>query len=170
MKKLRDAVHYIINRQTDYTKLGKVKLNKILWFADRERMYLSGESITNATYIKLPNGPVPKKMDNILNSLIKEHKIIPKDVFVGGYIQKSYISIEDPDISHFNAYEISILDKYANEIIHKTANQISEISHDENWDIATIGETIPIETVFLMDMCTPTDADIEEGRKFFESI
>jgi len=41
MKRLYNLVHYIINRQTDidFKKLGKVKLNKILWFADREYMY-----------------------------------------------------------------------------------------------------------------------------------
>jgi hypothetical protein len=170
MIRLRNAVHYIIHSQTDFAKLGKVKLNKILWFADREMMYNTGLSITHTSYIKLQNGPVPKKIEQILSALEKEKKIVRRDVFVNGYTQNSFISIDEPDISDFSAVEISIFDKRINEVIAMSAKQVSDLSHDCSWKLAKMGEIMPVETVFLTDICKPTQQDIEEAKQFFATI
>ncbi|MEE6629137.1 type II toxin-antitoxin system antitoxin SocA domain-containing protein, partial [Campylobacter coli] len=50
---------------------NKAKLNKILWFADRAFMYKNYASLTQTSYIKNPQGPVVKKLENILTSLEK---------------------------------------------------------------------------------------------------
>ena len=173
MKRLYNLVHYIINKQTDedFKKLGKVKLNKILWFADREYMYNNFTSISHSDYIKLPNGPVPKKIDSILKSLIKNNCIIQKDISINGYIQHSFISIGEPDTSDFTVNEISVLDKYIYEITNNhTANSISDISHDKSWELANIGHIIPIETVFSVDISDHiTEEEIKEAGAIFAS-
>jgi len=171
MKRLHDIVHYIIAK-ADYKKLGKTKLNKILWFADRDFMRTHIDTITHSEYIKMQFGPVPKKIDKILKALIKENNIILKEVPIGDTIQKSYISIVEPDISMFKPEEISVLDKYIYGISENfTANKISEISHGEDWQMVKIGEVIPVESVFGNEINQDvTPDDIEEARAFFDSI
>lgn len=166
-------MHYIINRQTDidFKKLGKVKLNKILWFADREYMYNNFTSISHSDYIKLKNGPVPKKIDAILRLLVKDGAIIKKNVPLGNYIQHSFISIKEPDISGFTANEISIIDKYIEKIANRhSATSISNISHNKAWELAKIGQIIPIETVFSVDIADDiTEEEIKEAGAIFAS-
>jgi len=170
MKRLHNIVHYVISK-ADYRKVGKTKLNKILWFADREFMRKHIDTITHSQYIKMPYGPVPKKIDKILKALEREQNIISKEVQLGATVQKSFISLKEPDISMFTPEEISILDKYIYGISEKfTASEISEISHDEDWESAEIGEVIPVETIFGNDINQDvTPDDIEEAKAFFDS-
>lgn len=171
MKRLHNIVHYIIAK-ADYKKLGKTKLNKILWFADREFMRTKMDTITHSEYIKMPFGPIPKKIDKILEALKREQKIVAKEIAIGTTTQKSFISIKEPDISMFKPEEISVLDKYIYGISENfTAGEISEISHNEDWELANIGEVIPVESVFGDDINQDiTLDDIKEAKAFFDSF
>jgi len=171
MKRLHDIVHYVIAK-ADYTKLGKTKLNKILWFADREFMSKYLDTITHSEYIKMPYGPVPKKIEAILKTLQKENKIVPKEITIGNTIQKSFISIAEPNISKFTPEEISILDKYLYAITENfTATKISDISHNDDWQQTNIGDILPVESVFSKSINQNISLeDIEEAKAFFDSI
>lgn len=75
-KKIYEIINYIVGCFKDNpSKLGKVKLAKILWFADREFMYKYHSELTGLEYQKLPFGPVPKKYDQILNDMQKKNLI-----------------------------------------------------------------------------------------------
>ena len=50
LAKFKSLVHYICWRCADPTKLGAVKLNKVLWRADFKAYLELGESVTGATY------------------------------------------------------------------------------------------------------------------------
>lgn len=169
MRRLHNLVHYVIFR-TNYEKIGKVKINKILWFADREYMYQKHDSISHSEYIKQPNGPVPKKINAILKTLEKEGKIIRRDVAKGSYIQHSFISLIEPELDCFTPKQISIIDSWCEKISNMSAAEISEYSHDDDYEIAKNGEVIPIETVFRSDMCTSiSDDEIAEAKAIFAS-
>ena len=47
--KLQAAVHYVCFRSPDPRSLGKTKLNKILYYADREAYLRTGRPITHST-------------------------------------------------------------------------------------------------------------------------
>lgn len=165
MKKLQETINYIIDcfqRTDSISKLGKVKLAKILWFADKEFMYQYSKSITNTEYIKLPNGPVPKKFDNILAQMEKEgiiHKI--EMSLFNSKKQICYTSLQKPNLKSFEPQEIQVLDSVIYELKNKKAKKLSELTHDSLWESANNGDIMPVESVFLRDLCQPTQEDIK---------
>lgn len=159
--KLARLVHYICSQVSDYKRLSKTKIHKILWFADRDFMFSHHRTISGAAFIKMPHGPVAKSLDEVLNKLV-ENKAILHKVFVNhGYEQNSFISLKEPDISIFSAEEISVLDQYIEAVKKMSASEISAISHDTDWEIAVMGEAMPAELVFNDEIREPTQEDIE---------
>jgi hypothetical protein len=139
------VAHYIIARsQPD--KLGAVKLNKVMWFADLEAYRRCGRTITGQTsYQKQTRGPVPNDILRALKRLRDEDKILTREVPVAGYTRREHLWLAQPDVSVFSAAEVDIL----NEAIHwvcneHTAKSISDLSHDTLWDAAELGEQIPV--------------------------
>ena len=166
MKKLENVIIYIINYfQKNFAPadLGKVKLNKILWFADRAFMYKNYMSLTKSSYIRNPQGPVIKKLDNVLNGLEKNGFIRSFSLNKGGFQQISFICLKEPDLNKFTAKEINTLDEIINSFALKTAKELSEITHDEIWEKTKDGDTMPIESVFLQDVILATKEDVING-------
>ena len=66
--RLPALAHYVIDGCEPH-ELGAVKLNKALWFADREAFIAFGRTLTGREYIKLENGPVPRGINAALSEL-----------------------------------------------------------------------------------------------------
>lgn len=165
MIKTKKIIVYIIDYfQNNYSpnKLGAVKLNKILWFADRAFMYEHYKSITQGEYIRNPNGPVLKKIDKILNEL-------ERDGYIEGIgkkgTQKSFKSIKKPDFRGITAQEISIIDSIMAKLASKSARELSKQTHDAVWEKTKNGDIMPLESVFLKDIVLPMQEDIQEALK-----
>ena len=93
-EKLRELILLIANKGKADPRLGAVKLNKLLYYADFTAYRNLGKAITGAEYQHLPEGPAPRhvlpaqarlKRDGDIEvvyvpSLIGEplHRIIPK--------------------------------------------------------------------------------------------
>lgn len=168
MIKTKKIIVYIIDYfQNNYSpnKLGAVKLNKILWFADRAFMYEHYKSITQGEYIRNPNGPVLKKIDKILSELEKDGYIKGIGIKKGRYTQKSFKSIKKPDLKGIAAQEINTIDSIMAELASKSARELSEQTHDELWEKTKNGDIMPLESVFLKDIVEPTKKDIQEALK-----
>ena len=70
--KMRELILYIARAQADDPTFGRVKLAKLLYFADNEAFVRLERPITGATYQKLPEGPaarefVPLRDEMLLN-------------------------------------------------------------------------------------------------------
>ncbi len=156
--KFKLVVHYIIANCGDPRKLGSIKLNKILWFADVFAYRFWEESITGSKYIRRQFGPVPKKILHVLKELENEGKISIKEQ-KAKYDPVIYIALEDPDISVLCGDQIGLLDSIINEICNDfSANEISKVSHDDVWKAAVNGQEIPLEaTLVNVGECTPED-------------
>lgn len=164
MTKAEKVIVYIINYfQCNYSPndLGSVKLNKILWFADRAFMYENYKSITQEEYIRNPNGPVLKSMEKILNKLENEGFIKRFNTNKGSYIQKSFLCLKEPDLKGIKAQEISKIDGIITKFAQKSAKELSEETHDEVWENTKDGHVMPLESVFFKDIVSPTQEDIQ---------
>lgn len=143
--KFSALVHYICWRCQDPTKLGAIKLNKVLWFSDAIAFAQSGRSITGAKYIKRQFGPVPQKILQALERLERDHKLAVRERDYHGRTKREYFALEPPEISAFSAEEISLVDSVIDAVCdHHTATSISELTHDDAWQLARIGEEIPL--------------------------
>jgi|SRR5580658_618473 Protein of unknown function (DUF4065) len=148
-EKFKSLVHYICWRCADPTKLGAVKLNKVLWRADFRAYLELGEAVTGDRYVKRQYGPVPASILGALRELEVEGKLSIREVEYYDNPKKEFFALNRPDLSLFTPDEISLIDEAIEYVTEKhTARSISEESHDRIWELARIGEEIPYYTVF----------------------
>lgn len=158
--KFKNLVHYICHK-ADREKLGAVKLNKILWFSDVQAYVIWGHSITGESYVKQERGPTPRHIIDTLSQLVNENKLLQRDIDHIGYKKREYITLEHPDISSFNAEEISIVHDVIKEIIdNHTAQSISDATHTKIWELANWMEEIPYNTIFAVEFAEIKENDI----------
>ena len=156
-------VHYISAKCDDASKLGAVKLNKILWYADIAAYITLGRQITELRYIKQPRGPVPNNIREILKMAEGEDLIRVSKADGSPKAMLLVQSQKEPDMNQFSEAEMNILDSVIQQIRdNHTGTSISEETHSNwAWKIANIGEEIPLETSLLGDAVLPDDRDIK---------
>lgn len=142
--KLKAVVHYVIAK-SDPSRLGAIRLNKILWYADTIAYRVGGASITGETYIKRQFGPVPRHVLATLGELEHENAIVIRQGGSYSFPMREFVSMSSPDTSTLSAKEVELIEEMRGVICdHYTANSISELTHDQVWEAANIGELIPL--------------------------
>jgi len=169
--KFKSLVHYICWRcSDDPSRLGAVKLNKILWASDFVAYYEQGSPITGAGYVKRQYGPVPRAIVPILRELEHDRVLIARDTRFHGFLKKEFTVLRDPDTTAFSASEMEIVDKAIKIICEEhTARSISARSHEYIWQVAEDGEEIPYFTIFAIPG-EITDDEREWARQELESL
>jgi len=171
LQRLAALTHYICCKSHDPSLLGATKLNKILWYSDLLCYMKFGQSITGESYVKQQYGPVPKHILGVTDELEKWGAIVSRNVPFFGRTKREYIALKEPDISEFNANEISIVDEVFDLVCHKhTAQSISEASHGDIWKLAEIGEEIPFYAAFASKLGEITGDDVEWAREAGDKV
>lgn len=137
-------------RTTDL--FGVTKANKLLYYSDCEHMIAYGRVITQDTYEKLPQGPVPSRTYGHLNAVLElccsESGEIPDDTGTFDEFMLQFISIEKETLGNgmirhtihakgefepkwFSKSECTILEKVARKYKHTSARELSEQTHRE---------------------------------------
>jgi hypothetical protein len=166
MNKLTALVHYICYKCPDPTTLGAVKLNKIVWYSDVLSYVGGGKPITGETYIKRQFGPVPKHIQKVLERLKNSGDIVVREADFHDFSKREFIATTKPDISMFAPEEISTIDHVISIISHKhTASSISMKTHDAIWELAEIGEEIPIYGVLASRLGEITEDDVKWAKQ-----
>ncbi|MBO9471716.1 SocA family protein [Endozoicomonas sp. G2_2] len=152
--KFKSLIHYVCASCEDVSQLGATKLNKILWYSDVISYLKHGSPITGETYLKRQFGPVPSRVMSALNSLSDDKLITVRRAEHFGYPKKEFISLKTPDVSEvFSSDEIELIDEVVHKICNNyTATSISDKTHDEIWEMAKIGESIPYEAVLVSQL------------------
>jgi hypothetical protein len=146
--KFKALVHYVCWRCEDPRLLGTVKLNKVLWYAERIWYLRTGQPIAGATYLKQQHGAVAKTLAPLVVELEKEGALSTREWPHGGSLMQYFARFE-PDLSMFTAPEISVVDSLIETICFRDASLPVDLAADEQvWKLAQIGETLPYYTVF----------------------
>jgi Protein of unknown function (DUF4065) len=160
-EKFKKLVHYIAWKAGKRDWFGATKLNKVLWFAEARAFVLHGSPIVGATYIREKHGPVPKQFVPIREELKRAGKI---KIFREGKLVR-ITADEKPDLSQFTRDELQIIDYWIDYIDKEhTAESISDESHDYAWDIAHMGEEIPLYAILANRIRDPSDQELERLR------
>jgi hypothetical protein len=150
-EKFKELVQYVCSICPNPDKLGAIKLNKILWYSELSAFLHLEKPITGARFVKRQFGPVATAMVPVLQELQRDGRLVVRNVEYFGQPKKEYISLDKADLSKFSSDEISIVDRLTETICEKyTAMGISRVSHDDIWEMAEIGEEIPLTTVFAV--------------------
>ena len=160
--KFKRLVHYVIWRAGNRDWFGAVKLNKVLWFSDTESFAHAGASITGATYTRQQFGPVPKAIMPIREELAREGAI---RIMREGRLER-LTALTKPDMQPFSPAEMAIVEWWIEHIAtYETAQTISAKSHDYAWQIASLGETLPMTASLATRLRQPNADEMEWAKE-----
>ncbi len=149
VNKFKNVLLYILERCAGKPNVGETVLYKLLYFADFNYYELYEEHLTGAKYRKLPYGPVPQKLDIIINQMIDKGQLQRVKTAYHNYPQIRYLPLEKADLTELRASEKDVLDKVIEQMSDWSAAMISEYSHkDLPWEVTDEGKEISYELAF----------------------
>jgi hypothetical protein len=150
--KLRELILYISWMCEGDPTFGATKLNKILLFADFRAYAQLGRAITWQEYQCLAQGPAPRQLKPVRESLERAGELAIRIQDFYGHDQHRTIALRRPDLSRFSAEEVAIVALIIQEWWGKTVTEMSRTSHAlVGWQLAALGETIPYQTALFQD-------------------
>jgi len=169
--KLKALTLYIIWRAGHREGFGATKLNKVLWFADARHYVMHGKPITGASYSRERHGPVPHRIAEVRDELQEAGLIsVWKEPYFGAEITR-FTTDSPPDISMFTADELSVADWWIKHIADEhTARSISELSHNYTWEVAGVGENIPLYAVLASRIRAPLGQELDWAKAEAERL
>ena len=166
---LHDLVHYVIEH-TPPEKLGAVKLNKVLWYADVMHYRLHGTTISGATeYRKNHYGPTPFNIESIIHKLQSSGAIAERQAQTPAGFRREFVWLKPANPARFSPAELETVHKVINWAMGLTAAEISEQTHDALWEETPHGHGISVAAASVQPS-EPDDDAIEWARAAFASI
>lgn len=152
INKFKNLLLYILERCAGKPNVGETVLYKLLYFVDFNYFELYEEHLTGAKYRKLPYGPVPQKLDYIINQMIEKGQLQRVKTEYHGYPQTRYLPLEKADLTELKASEKEVIDRVIEQMSDWSASAISHYSHkDMPWLASKDGEVINYELVFYRE-------------------
>jgi transcriptional regulator with XRE-family HTH domain len=152
VEKLKNVVLYILEHCAGKPNVGETVLYKLLYFSDFNYYELYEEQLTGAKYRKLPYGPVPQKLDTIINEMIALNQLKRIQTEYHGFPQTRYLPLEKANLTKLLASEKETIDKVIEQMSDWSASAISSYSHqDMPWKATKEGEAIDYELVFYRE-------------------
>lgn len=111
------------------SRLYKVKLMKLLWYADALFCKKHGRGMSGLVYIHLPFGAVPKAHEEILKYSQSSIEIVEE--YMDENIAYKILPRKDIDLSKFSIEEISVLQAIIEKFDHMGSRKISDYMHNE---------------------------------------
>jgi transcriptional regulator with XRE-family HTH domain len=147
INKFSNVLLYILERCAGKPNVGETLIYKLLYFSDFNYYELYEEHLTGAKYHKLPYGPVPHKVQSIINKMINDDKSIKRiKTDYHNHKQTRYIPLKKTNLQELKASETEILDRVIEQFSDWSAAAISEYSHkDIPWLVSKEGEEINYE-------------------------
>lgn len=153
VNKFKNILLYILERCAGKPNVGETVLYKLLYFSDFNYYELYEEHLTGAAYKKLPYGPVPQKLDSILNQMIGENQIQRIKTEYKGFPQKRYLPLEKANLIELKASEKDVIDKVIEQMSDWSATAISDYSHkDLPWEVTEEGKNISYNLAFYREL------------------
>ena len=152
VNKFKNVLLYILERCAGKPNVGETVLYKLLYFSDFNYYELYEEHLTGAKYRKLPFGPVPQKLDTIINQMIGKGQLQRVKTGYHGYPQTRYLPLEKANLTELRASEKEVIDRVILQMSDWSAAAISDYSHrDMPWLASKEGEEINYELAFYRE-------------------
>jgi uncharacterized phage-associated protein len=165
MSRFEQAVHYIVDSTSAKPEeLGKTKLAKVLFFADLEAFRRTGKPITEATYEKRQYGPMPRELYGALSNLVRTNKIAERKANHFGKEQHQFWCLVEPELSGLTAHDVATLAAMTREVCENhRATSISDLTHNAAWELADMGEEIPLAAFLVASQSgKPTSDEVAQ--------
>lgn len=149
INKFKNVLLYILERCAGKPNVGETVLYKLLYFSDFNYYELHEEHLTGAKYRKLPFGPVPQRIDNIIGQMMDKGMIQRIKTEYYDKLQTRYIPLAKADLTALKASEKEVIDKVIEQLSDWSAAMISDYSHgDKPWKATDTNDEINYELAF----------------------
>jgi len=149
VSKFKNILLYILEKCAGKPNVGETVLYKLLYFSDFNYYEMYEEHLSGARYRKLPYGPVPKRFETIVNSMIEKEELKKIKTEYYNKIQTRYIPLTKPDLTKLKASEKEVIDRVIEQMSDWNAATISNYSHnDMPWKASKEGEEMSYELAF----------------------
>jgi hypothetical protein len=140
--KFLNVIHYVVESCRP-EELGRVKLHKILYYSDMLSYLAHGRPLTGEEYRKQKFGPSARHLQAGLAELqdLGRIKVVERSYY--GYPKQDFIALIHAEPQSLSADEMALVDDVIDFVCVRTAKEISELSHDDAWRLAEMGERIP---------------------------
>lgn len=150
--KFKNVLLYVLEQCAGKPNVGETVLYKLLYFSDFNYYEIYEEHLTGAKYRKLPFGPVPKRLDNLIDQMIADQEIQRVKTTFHNYPQTRYLPLKRANLTQLKASETEIIDQVIDQMGDWSATAISEYSHkDMPWLASAEGEEIDYELAFYRE-------------------
>jgi len=152
INKFKNVLLYILECCAGKPNVGETVLYKLLYFSDFNYYEIYEEHLTGAKYRKLPFGPVPQKIENIIDQMIESRQLQKIKSEYHGFPQTRYLPLEKADLTVLKASELVVIDNVLEQMSDWSANKISDYSHkDLPWEVSEDGKDISYELAFYRE-------------------
>ncbi len=149
VNKFKTVLLYLLEHCAGKPNVGETVLYKLLYFADFNYYELYEEHLTGAKYRKLPYGPVPQKLDAIIQQMMEDGQIQRIKTAYFDKVQTRYIPLVKADLTRLKASEKEVIDKVIEQMSDWSAATISQYSHgDKPWKATETNKEINYELAF----------------------
>ena len=150
LEKSLQVILYVANslRRKDFHKIFKV-----IYFADREHLSKYGRPITGDTYIKMKDGPVPSKIDDIFkavrgDSFFATNEITNRFTELFSVHDWYFISPKkEANLDYLSQSDTEELDSSLDKYGSMSWDEIREKSHDFAWRSTPDNGQISIDSI-----------------------
>ena len=138
---------YLVARCPDVTKM---KLFKLLYFADKRHLLTCGRPIIGDRYLKMDYGPVPSRAYNLIkhDDLAKpeDQELFDDYLLVKG---DKIECIAAPNLGHLSVTDLEVFNEVVRDYGQLTAGQLSKISQREiAWENAELNSEMDYRLLF----------------------
>lgn len=160
--KFDNLVLYVCKKSESDLKLGRTKLNKLLYYIDFGYYRKTGESVSGEPYMAIDNGPVPRHMKPALGRLKSSGALAEEEIHIGlPRPRMKPTALVEPEWDAFDQEEISFIDDIISRYEGLNGTDLSKMSHSEPGYLAVSwGEDIPYGTAYC-----PTFVKVTESEK-----
>jgi len=152
VEKFKQVLLYILEKCAGKPNVGETVLYKLLYFSEFNYYEVYEEHLIGATFKKLPYGPVPQRLDTILNKMQSAGQLQLVKTNYFDRVQKRYIPLVKPDLALLKASETETIDQVLYRFSDYSATAISEAAHnDMPWKATAEGDVIDYELVFYRE-------------------
>jgi uncharacterized phage-associated protein len=166
--RFKELILYVCQLGAEDERLGAVKLNKLLFYADKEAFLRRGQTISGARYVHMPEGPVPIALVPNREQLIEAGRLRPDKRPSGMEQPLTRLEATDaPRLQNFDPEELAIVREVVRRYWYLNGTDLSRLSHFEaGWLVTTDKQDIP-ERSFWLSGAPLDDDQIALGQRLW---
>lgn len=167
--KFVNAAAYLASKCPDTTKM---KLSKLLFFADKHHLLNYGRPIIGDRYVKMEFGPVPSMAYNLMKhddrASVDDQVLFDENLDVNG---NHIVPKKEPDLRYLSESDIEALDCAIAKYGHLTPAQLSKLSHREPaWKSAEMNWDMDYRLLFTAEEAQHIYALVQEDQELRDAL